>query len=145
MTEETRRPTSVQLTRTSALHYEVTNARGGTITIGSGESADFTPVELLMAAIAGCAGIDVDLYTHRRSEPDRFDVVVNASRVKDDSGTRLEDIEALFDVVFPEGKGGDQARKLLDRGIQAAHDRLCTVSRTIEIGTPVDMRGAAGR
>lgn len=142
MADQTRRPTAIQLTRQSHLSYEATNARGGTIVVGSGADSNFSPVELLMVALAGCAAIDVDLITHRRSEPDRFDVEVTATRVKDDDGNRLEDIAAAFAVGFPEGKGGDQARGLLDRAIAMAHDRLCTVSRTIELGTPVSMKRA---
>ena len=95
-----------------------------------------------MAAIAGCGAIDVDLITHRRSEPDVFNVDVTASRVKDSTGNRLEDIEVTFSITFPEGEDGDRARLLLGRGIEQAHDRLSTVSRTIELGTPVTMKGS---
>jgi len=142
MIEETRRPTAVQVTRLSHLSFEARNERGGSVPIGSGDSSEFTPVELLMAAIAACGAIDVDLLTHRRSEPDVFNVDVTASKVKDSTGNRLEDIEVTFRVVFPEGEDGDRARLLLGRGIQQAHDRLCTVSRTIELGTPVTMKGS---
>ena len=142
MIEETRRPAAVQVRRLSHLSFEARNERGGTVSIGSGDSSEFTPVELLMAAIASCGAIDVDLITHRRSEPDVFNVDVTASKVKDSTGNRLEDIEVTFRVVFPEGEDGDRARLLLGRGIQQAHDRLCTVSRTIELGTPVTMRGS---
>lgn len=142
MIEETRRPTAVQVTRLSHLSFEARNERGGSVPIGSGDSSEFTPVELLMAAIAACGAIDVDLITHRRSEPDVFNVDVTASRVKDSTGNRLEDIEVTFSVTFPEGEDGDRARLLLGRGIEQAHDRLCTVSRTIELGTPVTMKGS---
>ncbi|MHA6508530.1 OsmC family protein [Tessaracoccus sp. Y1736] len=142
MIEETRRPTAVQVTRLSHLSFEARNERGGSVPIGSGDSSEFTPVELLMAAIAACGAIDVDLITHRRSEPDVFNVDVTASRVKDSTGNRLEDIEVTFSITFPEGEDGDRARLLLRRGIQQAHDRLCTVSRTIELGTPVTMKGS---
>lgn len=142
MIEETRRPAAVQVRRLSHLSFEARNERGGTVSIGSGDSSEFTPVELLMAAIAGCGAIDVDLITHRRSEPDSFNVDVQASKVKDSTGNRLEDIEVTFSVTFPEGEDGDRARLLLGRGIQQAHDRLCTVSRTIELGTPVTMKGS---
>ncbi len=42
--------------------------------MGEGDGADFTPVELLLAAIAGCSAIDVDYLTARRAEPDAFEV-----------------------------------------------------------------------
>ena len=35
------------------MSYAATNSRGTTISVGSGETDDFTPVELLMVAIGG--------------------------------------------------------------------------------------------
>ena len=78
--------------------------------------------------------------TTRRVEPDTFDVDVNADRVKDADGNRVDNIEVDFLLRFPEGEDGDRARKLIDRAIASAHDKLCTVSRTVELGTPVAMR-----
>ncbi|MGH3505484.1 MAG: OsmC family protein, partial [Nocardioidaceae bacterium] len=54
---------AVTVQRTSAGRFRAVNARGGTIDFGSGGDSDFTPVELLMAAISGCSGIDVDILT----------------------------------------------------------------------------------
>ena len=140
MTEETRRPTTVSIARTAPRSFIATNTRGGTINVGSGESDDFTPVELLMVAIGACAAVDVDMVTTRRVEPDSFDVDVNANRVKDADGNRLDDIEVDFLLRFPDGPDGDRAQGLVARAIASAHDRLCTVSRTVEWGTPVAMR-----
>ena len=140
MTEETRRPTTVSIERTGRLSYSASNGRGGTIRVGSGESDDFTPVELMMVAIGACSAIDVDLLTTRKVEPGSFDVDVHADRVKDANGNRADNIEVDFMVRFPEGADGDRARSMIPRAIASAHDRLCTVSRTIELGTPVTMR-----
>lgn len=136
---ETRNPTQVELDRIDPLHYQATNARGGTITIGHGTTDEFTPVELMLAAIAGCSAIDVDGATHRRAEPTEFKATITADRVKNSSGNILENIEATFTIRFPEGEDGDRARRILERSLKDAHDRLCTVSRTVEAGTPVDM------
>ena len=140
MTEETRRPTTVSIARTAPLSYAATNSHGKTISVGSGETDDFTPVELLMVAIGACSAVDVDLITTRRVQPESFDVDVHATRVKDADGNRLDDIEVDFLLRFPDGEDGDRARKLIQRAIDSAHDRMCTVSRTIELGTPVTMR-----
>jgi uncharacterized OsmC-like protein len=40
-------------------------------------------------------------------------------------------------VAFPEGAGGDAARELLPGAVRRSHDSLCTVSKTVELGTPV--------
>ncbi|MYS51784.1 OsmC family peroxiredoxin, partial [Streptomyces sp. SID6013] len=42
-----------------------------------------------------------------------------------------------FAVTFPDGEGAERARAILPRAVRTSHDRLCTVSRTVEVGTPV--------
>jgi putative redox protein len=117
-----------------------TNSRGGRITVGTGGGADFTPTELLLTAIGGCTAIDVDILTSRRAEPESFEVRVDASKIRDADGNRLTDIEVAFRVRFPVGAQGDDARAILPDVVQKSHDRLCTVSRTIEIGAPIATR-----
>ena len=123
----------VMIERISNSHYTVTNARGGTITVGTADSADFSPVELLLTAIGAC--------TARRAEPDSFTVAVDAEKLRDERGrSSLTDIAVTFRIRFPDGEGGDKARALLPDAVQRSHDQLCTVSRTVELGTPVATR-----
>jgi putative redox protein len=116
------------------------NVRGGTLTVGDGTGEAFTPTELLLAAIGACTAIDVATLTSRRAEPDSFEVHVDAEKVRDDGGNRLQDLAVTFRVSFPDGTGGDAARELLPEAVRRSHDRLCTVSRTVELGTPVAAR-----
>ena len=131
---------SVRLERIENSRYVVTNDRGGQISIGKGEGTDFTPVDLLLAGIGGCTAIDVDILTSRRAEPDAFEVLVDAEKVRDDAGNRLTDIVVTFRIRFPDGERGDAARALLPDAVRKSHDRLCTVSRTVELGTPIGTR-----
>jgi putative redox protein len=105
---------TVSVDRLGTARYAATNARGGRIEFGSGtgDDTDFTPVELLLAAIGGCTSID-------------------------DEGSRMENLAVTFHVEFPEGPEGDRARAILPRAVRLSHDRLCTVSRTVELGTPI--------
>ena len=131
---------SVSMTRVEKGLYEVTNARGGTMLVGGGgDTQDFTPVELLLVAIAGCSATDVDYITERLARPEAFDVVAEGVKTKADGENVLADIEVTFRVRFPEGPEGDRARERLPRAIVQSHDRLCTVSRTVLRGTPIDM------
>ena len=41
--------------------------------------------------------------------------------------------------AFPDDEGGQAAREVLPEAARRSHDRLCTVSRTVEIGTPVEV------
>ncbi len=111
--------------------FTVTNSRGGAITFGTGSGTDFTPTELLLAAIGGCTAIDVDILTSRRAEPEKFEVAVDADKVRDEAGNRLTDIAVTFRIVFPGGEQGDAARAILPDVARKSHDRLCTVGRTV--------------
>jgi putative redox protein len=131
---------SVRLERVANSKYIARNDRGGQIRIGAGEGTDFTPVDLLLAAIGGCTAIDVDILTSRRAEPDSFEIVIDAEKVRDTAGNRLSDLQVTFRISFPEGEAGDKARELLPDAVKKSHDRLCTVSRTVELGTPIATR-----
>ncbi len=131
---------TVTVERSAQGVFIVTNSRGGQITFGTGSGADFTPTELLLAAVGGCTAIDVDILTSRRAEPDSFQVRVDAGKVRDTGGNRLTNIEVTFRIVFPAGEDGDQARAILPDAVSKSHDRLCTVGRTVEIGTPITTR-----
>jgi uncharacterized OsmC-like protein len=130
---------TVTIERVTQGAFTVTNARGGKLTFGpgTGSGEDFTPTELLLAAIGGCTAIDVDILTSRRAEPDSFRIRVDAEKVRDSSGNRLTDIQVTFQVGFPAGEPGDNARAVLPDAVKKSHDRLCTVGRTVETGTPI--------
>ena len=134
----------VSLRRVSKGVLELTNDRGGAMLVGQGEGpgddANFTPVELLLAAIAGCSAIDVDYIAGKRAEPTAFDVVSEGLKVRDEHGNHLDDVTVTFTVRYPAGEAGDRAREMLPRAIAMSHDRLCTVTRTVVLGTPVDTR-----
>jgi len=133
----------VDLTRIGEGRYKATNRRGGVLPIGSGDDPDFTPVELLLAALAGCGAIDVDYITGRRADAESFDVRAAGDKVRDEQGNHLVDLRVTFDIRFPEGDAGDAARAVLPRTIEMTRDRLCTVSRTVTLGERVEMAAKA--
>lgn len=144
MADESERAVSIE--RTGPSRYIATNVRGGTLPVSSGADTDtdFTPVELLLTAIGACSAVDVDLITSRRAEPASFSVGVRGDKIRDpEAGNRLVNLEVVFAVTFPPGPEGDRARAVLPRAVKMSHDRLCTVTRTVELGTPVTTRLAA--
>lgn len=130
---------SVSITRTAAGHFTATNARGGTLAFGDASDDLFSPVELLLTAIAGCSAIDVDIFTTRRAEPTAFDVVAEGDKLRDEEGNHMGPIDVTFTVRFPEGEAGDAACAELPDAVRRSHDRLCTVSRTVLLPTDVSM------
>ena len=137
MSESTERYV-VDLTRLDTAVYRATNSAGASIEFGSGEV--LSPVELLLAAIAGCSAVDVDVVTSRRAEPESFDVHVEGDRVNEDGASRLSEVRVGFDLSFPDTPEGNQARKLVDNLIRISHEKDCTVSRTVENPTNVTFR-----
>jgi len=131
---------SVRLERIENSGYTAVNERGGKITIGTGAGTDFTPDELLVVAIGSCTAVDVDILTSRRAEPDSFEVDVEADKVRDAQGNHLTGLRVTFRIAFPPGEEGDKAREVLPDAVRKSHDRLCSVSRTVELGTPIAMR-----
>ncbi|WP_459975400.1 OsmC family protein [Nocardioides pyridinolyticus] len=129
---------SVDLTKIGEGRFKATNARGGVLPVGSGDDPDFTPVELLLAAIAGCSAIDVDLITRKRADATTFELVATGENVRDEQGNHLVDLRLTFEVRFPEGEAGDRAREALPRSIAQSRDRLCTVGRTVQLGAPIE-------
>ena len=131
---------SVTVERVTQGVFTATNTRGGQLRFGAGSDTDFTPTELLLAAIAGCTAIDIDILTSRRAEPDSFQVRAEADKIRDAQGNRLTGIVVTFQIAFPDGADGDQARAVLPGAVTKSHDRLCTVGRTVETGTPIATR-----
>lgn len=128
---------TVSLERTEKAGYVIRNTRGGEIVVGTAEDGRFTPVELFLGALAACGAIDLDLITSKRAEPERLRARVDARKVRDELGNRLVDLTVTFDVTFPDTEAGEAAREVVPRTIEQIEQRLCTVSRTVAVGTPV--------
>lgn len=129
----------VDVTRVDTGHYRATNAAGASLEFGTGEGV-LSPVELLLAAVAGCSAVDVDVVTSRRTEPELFDVHVEGTRVNEDGASRLSDVNVEFSLRFPDTDAGRQAQSMVDRLVRISHDKDCTVSRTVENPTNVTFR-----
>jgi uncharacterized OsmC-like protein len=138
MTDQTWR--SVTLQRTGPGRFVATNARGAAVAMSGQDPDTFSPVELLLAAIAGCTGLDVDALTSRRAEPGSFELRAGGDKLRDQDGNRMDQLEVVFRVRFPDGAAGDEARAVLPAAVKRSHDRLCTVTRTVERATPVAYR-----
>jgi uncharacterized OsmC-like protein len=139
MDEQSPDPTlrGIDLTKIGEGRYKAVNRRGGVLPIGSGDDPDFTPVELLLAALAGCGAIDLDLVTSKRAEAERFTARATGHKVRDEQGSHLVGLRVSFDLAFPDGEAGDLAREAVPRTLEMVRDRLCTVGRTVALGEPV--------
>ncbi len=142
MTDSSRTPAdatyrSVELAADAPFHYRATNARGGELAVGSGDDADFTPVELLLVALAACGAVDLEHVTGKRAPLVSLRARTEGHKVRDDLGNHLVDLQVTLDARFPDGEEGDRAREVVPRTVQQIQDRLCTVGRTVQLGEPV--------
>lgn len=128
---------SVSLERLSKGVYRATNKAGDTLVVGESDGS-FSAVELLLTALAACGAADVDYIVSKRDEPSSMRVRSDANKVRDNGGNHLTDLVVTFDVRFADTEAGDAGRAVLPRSVQQSHDRLCTVSRTIQLGATVD-------
>jgi len=128
---------SIDLHQIGEHRWKATNRRGGGVSIGPGEDPDFTPVELLLAALVGCGAADLDYIAGKRAPFETFQARAEGHKVRDEQGSHLVQLRVTFDVTFPDGEAGDAAREVLPRTLQQIQDRLCTVGRTVALGEPV--------
>jgi putative redox protein len=127
---------SVSLERLSKARFRATNKRGTTIEVGEGDDA-FSPVEMMLTALAACSAIDVDYIVSKRDEPTSFRLRVDANKIRDDGGNHLTDFVVTFDARFEGTEAGRATADVVPRAVQQSHDRLCTVTRTVELGAKV--------
>jgi putative redox protein len=139
MTDPSETLRAVDLTLIGQGRWKAVNARGGVLPIGSGDDPDFTPVELLLAALGGCPAVTVQEIAGKHVDPERFDVHVSGDKVADENGSHLVNLRVTLDIAYPEGEEGDRARHILPRAVQLTADRYCSVSKTVELATPVEI------
>lgn len=110
------------------------NGRGGEIAVGdSSDGAEFTPVELLLAAVGGCNIVSVEPLTAKRGHRlVRLAMDVQGEKVQPNL---LGPVTVTYDVELPEGD--EAAEELFKAVAKRVHERACTVSRTLSEGVPV--------
>lgn len=130
-------PEPVQVRREAPAKFTVTNGRGASIKVGRAQDgADFSPGELLMAALGACAALSADHVISRRlGEDAAIDVEVTAE--KDDAADRYTSIATKFDLDMSALSQADQ--DTLVKLVAKAVERTCTVSHTVEPGVPVTL------
>ncbi|MET0236691.1 MAG: OsmC family protein [Kibdelosporangium sp.] len=130
-------PAPVKIRRSAPAKFVATNGRGAEITIGrSQDGADFSPVELLMAALGACATLSADHVISRRLGADAaIDMVVTAE--KDVEADRVTSVQTAFDLDL--SSLGEAERDTLVKLVTRAVERTCTVSHTVEPGVPVTL------
>jgi len=112
------------------------NPRGAEIRFGTGgDDADFSPVELLLAALGGCNIVTVEPLTAKRGHRlVRLAATIESEKVKPN---RLGPVTVTYDVVLPPDDP-DAARVFHDVA-HRVHQLACTVSTALVDHTDVNL------
>lgn len=119
--------TQVRATWRERLTFDATNSAGLTVTMDAGaahggDDRGPSPMEMLLIALAGCAGRTVMDVLHKKREPVQgLEVVV--------TGTRAETHPRVYthiDMAFC--VAGDVKRESIARAIELAETKYCPVS-----------------
>lgn len=131
--------TAVRLERTGTSSYVARNSRGGEVHIRPGDVGDgFTPVELLLAAVGGCSAQVTDRMVSRRISADR-PVGLRVERIRTpDEDRRVSAVRVTYDVDLDLIADPDERERFAAAMVRAI-ESYCTVSRSLEQGTPVSV------
>jgi putative redox protein len=107
-------------------HLEATTEKGLKIQMDSGDNLAASPMELLLASVAGCSSIDViSILQKQRQTITKFEVEITGDRVAVDEAKPFKAIQIIFKL---EGQI-DPAKAL--RAAELSFAKYCSVSKTI--------------
>lgn len=121
----------------NAFHFEAKNENKKTINIDAsptigGNDNGFRPMELLLAGLGGCSGIDIlHILKKQKIEVEDFVIKIEASR-KNEQPAIFETIKVLFEVK------GDVDEAKLKRAINLSMEKYCSVTRILEKSATIE-------
>ncbi|MFC6092749.1 OsmC family protein [Saccharothrix lopnurensis] len=127
---------NVEVRRVGRHDFVAENDRGASVRLGrSGAEGAFSPVELLLAAAAGCAVVTAEtLVTRRVGEGG---LVARARDVRPEGAHELDAIPITLD--YDTSALDDEQLAALDQVVRRAVEQLCTVTRTLKKAPPAPL------
>lgn len=126
----------IKVERTEDGRYVATNERGARIELsGDGTGPNFSPVELLLVAVAGCNIVTTEPLTAQRGH--RMAELVAVATSEKIERNKLGPVTLRYEVELPEGDA--EAGKVFRDVAERVEERHCTVSRSLREGTPVEL------
>ncbi|HVK20883.1 MAG TPA: OsmC family protein [Actinokineospora sp.] len=129
--------TSIDVERTGGHEFVARNDRGAEVRIGRvGQEGSFSPVELLLAAAAGCAAVTGEALIVRRAG--EIPMRVSAADVRQAGAHQLDGVDLRFDLDLSglDAEAQAELRSVVQRAVAA----LCTVTRTLKQSASADLR-----
>ncbi|MEU4802915.1 OsmC family protein [Actinosynnema sp. NPDC023587] len=125
----------VEVRKVGQHEFVATNDRGASVPVGrAGANGSFSPVELLLAAVAGCAVVTAETLVHRRVGDG---LTARARDVRPAGAHELDEVPVT--LAYDVSALTDEQRAALDTTVRRAIDQLCTVSRTLRKAPPTPL------
>ena len=120
-------PSVVKVKWIDSMRFVAADSTGHSIVMdaskqGGGEGSGFSPLQLLLAALGGCTGMDiVDILRKQRQLVEGLEIVV--------SGERVKEFPRVYNKIHVEYKvkGKGIKEKAVKRAIQLSEDKYCSV------------------
>ncbi|MFD9704801.1 OsmC family protein [Lentzea sp. NPDC059081] len=117
----------INVERVGEHEFVAKNDRGASVRIGrKGQEGSFSPVELLVAAAAGCALVTSETLVLRRTGTDELSATADA--VQSESGNEVISIP----VTLSYDLSGVDDPEALETVVRRAVEQFCTVTRTLK-------------
>jgi putative redox protein len=122
----------IELSGTPDFRFKAKSGNGYAFDIGAsksigGDESGFRPMELVLAALASCAAIDVvNILKKSRVDFTSMDIEVNGDR-KDATPAPFTNIEVTYRI---HGKDVDRAKA--ERAVSLALEKYCSVSASLD-------------
>ncbi|WP_329787455.1 OsmC family protein [Lentzea sp. DG1S-22] len=117
----------IEIERVGDHEFVATNGRGASVRIGrKGQEGSFSPVELLAAAVAGCAVVTSETLVLRRTGGDQL--TAQADAVQSESGNEVISVP----VTLSYDLSAVDDPEALDVLVRRAVEQFCTVTRTLK-------------
>lgn len=123
----------VKISHQPAYRFTATNEENNTVNMDAspsigGEGAGFRPMEILLAGLGGCSGIDVvNILQKKKQAFDKFEVEINGHRDANEVPSLFKDIEVEFRI-----EGNDIQNEKIISAVQLSMDKYCSVAKTLE-------------
>jgi putative redox protein len=122
----------IELTATPDFKFKAKSNNGYAFDIGAsksigGDESGFRPMELVLAAVASCSGIDaINILKKSRVEFSGMDIAVEGAR-KDGIPSPFTDIKVIFRV---HGPNVDRAKA--EKAVSLSLEKYCSVSASLD-------------
>jgi putative redox protein len=133
---------TIRLMHEGGLRFTATSPRGAEITLDS-DGASFSPMQLVLAALGGCSGMDVISILKKMRQD------VTAYRIEVD-GVRAEDHPRVFTEMTVRHivEGINLSPAMVERAVSLSEEKYCSVAAMLQPGatihTEIEVNAPAG-